>query len=175
MVWVGHGFGQDKDHNVCLWYSDDGGKTYTTTDFIKGAEASITEVEPGLLLLNGRAGSFSWAPNRTRHWSTDNGASWGHPQPSPLLDVPGCEASLINVQGILYSSEPRFSGRRSLRVSCSRDRARTWPFAKVVNGNNSAAYSDLVGLSPKILLAVYEDDDRGNLIAMQVDTSWCLG
>merc|ERR1712113_390515 len=106
--------GKAGHHNsVCLWYSDDHGSTYRTTEIMRGNEVSIAELQPGHLIMNGRGLAFDWKPSRATYYSKDDGMFWSSPQPSTLRDNNkfGCEAALISVpkgQAIptLYFSEP---------------------------------------------------------------------
>lgn len=127
LVFAGHNGG----HSVCVWYSDDGGKTYTTSKTpIVGNEISLTEVSPGTLYMNGRNGNHpSWAGNRSAWSSFDNGATWTNASATDLTDV-NCEGAVVtaNVNGepVLLFSEPHGPGRISYRIHCSRDKGKTW-------------------------------------------------
>merc|ERR1711871_132056 len=60
----------------CIWYSDDGGKTYKTAphDPMRN-EVSFVSLSDGSLYGNGRSTNPSWAPHRIDYRS-DNGIHW---------------------------------------------------------------------------------------------------
>jgi hypothetical protein len=49
--------GHSKKNDSCVWYSDDHGGSYHSTNRFPGNEISMAELAPGRLLLNGRAGA----------------------------------------------------------------------------------------------------------------------
>ena len=167
MLWPAHSFGG----SACVWFSDDGGESYQTSNILDANEISIAELtrdskgrRPAVakevgdrLLLNGRCGNHAWCSkscvasdgacnNRTRYISTDGGAHWGAGTPSALLDDgDGCARSLLNVRGVLYTAEPQGPHRSSMVLQCSLDGGVTWPRQLAVNGNGSGGYSTLAG------------------------------
>jgi len=172
LLWPGH----DHGGNVCVWYSDDGGLSYNASNIVAGSEVSVAELVVGTpsLYMNGR-GTSEFEPHRASYFSTNNGAKWSEPVQSALIDDGGhpCERALINVDNVLYSSEPVGHGRTSMQVTCSKDGAKTWPSSISVNGDKQGGYSDLSPLSSGKLLMVWEDKDIGNFLSSQVDTTWC--
>ena len=94
--------------NSCVWFSEDHGTTYHSSNLFQDNELSMVELAPGRLLMNGRAGSNSWSPNRTQYFSVDDGKSWGAGHPSLLQDnhwpdnhnQKGCEGALIAVPNL---------------------------------------------------------------------------
>ena len=93
ILFTGHSHGAGS----AIWYTDDGGDTFTCESRFAGNEISMAELAPGHLVMNGRAGTFPWAPHRT-HWeSFDDGKTWSDPSQSQLLDDGGheCEGALI--------------------------------------------------------------------------------
>ena len=126
--------------NSCVCLSDDHGATYHSSNLFQDNELSMVELAPGRLLMNGRAGSNSWSPNRTQYFSVNDGTSWGEGHPTSLQDnhwpdnhnQKGCEAALIavpNLTGttagsrppVLFFSEPTGPKRTGLVLRCSRD------------------------------------------------------
>ena len=178
MLWPAHSFGG----YACVWYSDDGGKTYNTSNILaKANEISVAEVAVKngrhQILMDGRGSDKAWKPHRTRYWSTDDGAHWGKGQASALLDDAGsgCERALINVEGTLFTSEPQGPGRTKMVLQCSTDNGKTFPKSHVVNGDLSGGYSALLGASDLVkggLLMLWENDD-GNQYAGVIATDWC--
>lgn len=177
MLWPAHSFGG----SACVWFSDDGGESYNTSNVLDANEISIVELsrytsQDGAagksgqqLLLNGRCGKHPWCSkscessdgacnNRTRYISTDGGAHFGPGAPSTLLDDgDGCARSLLNVDGVLYSAEPQGPHRSSMVLQCSLDGGVTWPRRLAVNGNGAGGYSTLAG-------PVYGADGRESLV-----------
>lgn len=188
LIWAGH----DHSGNVCVWFSDDHGVTYHTSNVIPGNEVSVAvaNAEKHTLYMNGRQQS-PWAPHRTDYYSYDDGKTWTNGSKSELVEDSsgGCERSVINVGGVLYSMEPQGDKRTAMVASCSRDQGKTWTSTRGVNGNNRGGYSDMVGLPNGKILAVWEDgshplatgavamdpsdEDSGNFFAKQIGTEWC--
>eukprot|EP01043_Picozoa_sp_COSAG02_P021592 COSAG02_NODE_1100_length_14582_cov_130.690672_12_plen_378_part_00 len=185
LVWAGH----DHAGHVCVWYSDDGGLSYTTAPAIEGNEVSLALGAGDGLYMNGRGGS-RFGKHRTDYWSTDNGATWSRGTQSGLVEDAsgGCEASLLTMDGAIFFLEPVGKHRTAMRASCSRDWARTWASSAAVNGDARGGYSDMKELPGGRILAVWEDGshplssssyvdppdpDSGNFFAMQLATAWC--
>lgn len=172
LIFAGH----NHKHQVCVWYSDDGGETYTAAKLLQGNEISIaTDVSGGdNLLMNGRPVKGVTEGRRSRYTSGDDGSTWSSPSPSalPTDDGSACERALINVNGVLYTSEPQGDKRTKMVVSCSKDGV-TWPHSIVINGDNPGGYSDLTALPDGNLLMVWEDSATGNMWSETFGTSWC--
>jgi Neuraminidase (sialidase) len=186
--------GHNSANQSCVWWTDDGGKSYQTSQPFPGNEISVAQLlgsssssDGSLLVLNGRGLHFPWAPNRTQYYSSDGGDTWTTPAPSILQDnsLFGCEAPLLAVSRAtgnrtLYFSEPTGSDRSSLVMRCSLDGGQTWPHMLPINGNKPAAYSALANIptthgidgSDDALLVVWESG--AGLLAESVETSWCV-
>ena len=174
-----------------MWFSDDHGISYHSSNRFQDNELSMVELAPGRLLMNGRAGSNSWSPNRTQYLSVNDGTSWGAGHPTSLQDnhwqdnhnQKGCEAALLALPSlatggrppVLFFSEPIGPTRTALVLRCSRDGGATWPGLRAVGHNSSAAYSAMVALptTPVELLLVWESN--GSQIAETVSVDWCVG
>ena len=179
LVFAGH----DHSSNVCVWYSDDGGLTYSTAKkMIEGNEISIAVADTKNcsatstssssttttttttsavcpLYMNGRGGS-RFGKFRTSYWSYDGGSTWTEGAKSSLEDdggYGGCEGSLVNVADVLYFLEPQGKKRTSMKLYCSKDQGSSWPKHADVNGDFRGGYSDMVALSSGSILAVWED------------------
>ena len=87
IVFSGH---NGKGGGVCVWYSDDGGETYTVSasGIFPGNEQSIADLGNGTLYMNGRGTSFPFAGSRASYWSHDDGATWGAGQIAANLTEP---------------------------------------------------------------------------------------
>ena len=148
------------EHYTNAIYSDDGGKTWNTSDPFpaKGTgEATLAELADGTIYYNTRR---HWAPegeNPRRRWtatSSDGGKTWKNLQFCEILpDGPqntnyGCMAGLtrLAVKGrdiLLYSScDSQGGDRKDVSVWASFDGARTWPITRRVYKGPSA-YSSL--------------------------------
>eukprot|EP00937_MAST-01D_sp_MAST-1D-sp2_P002274 g2274.t1 len=183
MLWPAHAWGGA----ACVWYTDDGGQTYNTSNVFVGNEVSVAAVgHNGTVLMDGRGTQYPWGKQhrRTRYWSRDDGATWGAGEESPLSSDggSGCERALINVGGTLYTAEPALPDRSRMVLQCSTDGGASFPFSRVVNHNHSAAYSALLGPVPDPqkhnrtgLLMAWENDDNGNMYAAIIGTDWCGG
>jgi hypothetical protein len=175
LLWGYH----DHAGNICVVYSDNGGESYNVSQptLNQGNEISITtsptEKEPKRLLINGRGDRF-FGDRRANYWSPDNGDTWSGPQKSSLPDDDGkeCERSLITYNGTIYTCEPDGRKRREMTLSCSTDGGATYPNTRGLNGDKPGGYSDLSAFSD-FLLAVWEDNETGNMFAAQVGYGWC--
>ena len=170
LVWAGH----DHAGRVCVWFSDDGGASYSTSNFVQGNEVSLVNLGGSNLLMNGRGQQFNYNGHRANYFSTDNGASWSGPSESALDDDDGhgCERSMRNIDGILYTVEPQGAKRTSMTISCSKDGGKTWPSSRGINGDARGGYSDLLPINGGILV-VWEDGNTGNMFSAQIGNGWC--
>ena len=146
-------------HYTTSIYSDDGGKTWLTSDpfpeFGTG-EAAIAELSGGRIYYNSRR---HWAPEgknprrRWIAWSNDGGATWLDSALCEVLpDGPqngnyGCMGGLVRlpVQGrdiLLYSNCDSTNGRNTGTVWASFDGGRTWPLKRLVE-KGGFAYSSI--------------------------------
>lgn len=168
LIFPGHNHGG----KVCLWYTDDGGATYHTTNTMTGNEVSVTELSGGHLYMNGR--QTNWAPHRSDYFSTDNGATWNGPSKSALLDPSdgGCERALITYDNVLYSSEPTGHKRHGMQVQCAKTSdPSSWPNYRGVNGDDQGGYSDLTPLPNDNMLMVFEQDPT--MLSAVFGRGWC--
>eukprot|EP00756_Hemistasia_phaeocysticola_P058606 Hpha_TRINITY_DN35252_c0_g1::TRINITY_DN35252_c0_g1_i1::g.145188::m.145188/K01186/NEU1; sialidase-1 len=166
LVFSGHNRG-----SICVWFSDDGGETYSTSELFKGNEQSIAQLADGSLYMNGRGTQWPWK-NRTAYRSKDGGATWSEGEPTPLTDV-NCEAPVItaNNGSTLFFSEPIGPGRYTYTLHCSCNGGVTWPSSLTVNKGQAAQYSSLVDLGGGKLLAVWEQ--LPTQLSHVFDTEWC--
>lgn len=146
-------------HYANAIYSDDGGKTWRTSEPFPApgtGEAAIVELADGRLLYNARRHlSTDGRDPRCRHlaWSRDGGASWSGLEVSAELPDGdqssdyGLMAGLVRlpVEGcdlLLFSNIDSGEGRRRGTVWASFDGGRTWP-AKRLLDEGGFAYSSL--------------------------------
>ena len=197
LVWAGH----DHAGNVCVWFSDDGGETYTTAPRVQGNEISIALADADncssgncTLYMNGRGGK-RFGVHRTDYYSYDNGQTWTTGSKNEfLLDdggFGGCEASVVRFRHALYFLEPQGKHRTDMRLYCSLDNGKTWPHKVDIDSDHRGGYSDAIGLPNGKLLAVWEDGshplaisrqprdvdppnpDSGNFFVGQLDIGFC--
>ena len=188
LVWAGH----DHAGHVCVWFSDDGGETYSTAPIVRGNEVSIAVADftgnNQMLYMNGRP-QDGMSGHRAQYYSRDNGQSWEGPTQSPLMgdEGGGCEGSVLSVHGVLYFLEPAGKKRVAMVAHCSRDQGKTWPSSTGLNGGARGGYSGMVGRADGMIVAVWEDGshplgglhgappdkDSGNFYAQVLNTSWC--
>jgi GH35 family endo-1,4-beta-xylanase len=146
-------------------YSDDGGKTWTTSapfPAMGTGEGAIAELSDGRLYYNSRrhadpAGSKFNPALRWAAWSNDGGATWKDPEICKALpdgargsigSGSGCMGGLVRlpVKGrdiLLYSNcDSNDAARKNVTVWASFDGAKTWPIKRRLF-NGPSAYSSL--------------------------------
>ena len=151
-----------KHYNTAI-YSDDGGKTWKTSDpfpALGTGEGAVAELSDGRIYYNSRR---HWDPKglklmRWEAWSEDAGATWKDLAISKVLPdgalgngSNGCLAGLIRlpVRGrdiLLYSNcDNATKQRKNVSVWVSFDGAKTWPIKRSVFAGPSAYSSLSVG------------------------------
>jgi hypothetical protein len=178
----------------CIWYSDDGGKTYKTHEVKElSNEVSFAALSSGSIYANGRSTNEDWSPHRIDYKSINGGLDWSVRE-SELEDptvkgqvrqtARGLTAGSVNkVHNIstLYSSEPvgiSDSPRAKLVVSCSLDGGKTWPHSININGDKRAEYSSLKYHSAHLTVAWGYNDNFDSTVGEQIlstviPTHWC--
>jgi sialidase-1 len=145
-------------------YSDDHGATWRRGGVVGGGvnECQVAELGDGTLLLNMRNVPPRPGEGRAIATSRDGGLSWSGPSRDPVLDEPGCQASLIGFKDAarphrvrLLFSNPAGPKRERLTVRLSDDGGKTWPASRVLHPGPSA-YSCLASLPDRSLGCLYE-------------------
>ena len=151
-------------HYTTAIYSDDGGKTWDTSDpfgAMGTGEATLAELSDGRIYYNSRR---HWAPEgenprrRWTAWSEDGGRTWKNLSICEILpDGPqntnyGCMGGLVRlpIQGkdiLIYSNCDSPDGRKLGTVWASFDGGKTWPLKRLVYEGNFA-YSSLTAGRP---------------------------
>ena len=182
LLWGGFG----SNGATCVWYSDDGGESYTTSGLQnkKANEVSfvIADTTTGRLLKNGRKNGDDDA--RINYWSEDDGVTWSDGEPavgfpdSVNSNNHGCMASLTNIDNKLFAFNPSPDGRTDMRVRCSLDHGTTWNATSpyYINGTSEGGYSDLIQVENdkgNILLLVWGNDAKDNYWTDHIDIGWC--
>ena len=149
-------------------YSSDHGETWSigTAAFDDTTEAQVTEVEPGVLMLNCR---YNRAGVRVVMTSHDMGTTWEkHSTSQSALIEPGaCMASLIDPSAevgsvdrklLLFSNPNSKSGRDHITIKASLDRGLTWPqkYSLLLDEQPSAGYSCMAMIDQQTVGILYE-------------------
>jgi sialidase-1 len=147
------------EHYTNAIYSDDGGKTWKTSDpfpALGTGEATLAELSSGRIYYNSRRHLSTDGLNpRRRHiaWSDDSGQTWNDLSVSPELPDGdqnrdyGLMAGLVRlpVHGrdiLIFSNIDSPEGRRRGMVWASFDGGRSWPVSRLVT-EDAFAYSSL--------------------------------
>ena len=145
LLFIGHHGAYIED---AVWYSDDGGLSYTLSNstFPKMDEAQLVELSDGSVMANMRNNHY--LPGDCRGVAVSNatggyGTSFGSIRPDPALISPVCMASIISNKNALFFSNPATTvGRTHMTVRSSLDDGRTWSRSQLVYAG-PAAYSCL--------------------------------
>lgn len=168
LLWIGH---QQPAYSYdVVWFSDDGGRTYTPSRdartgrllrFGPGVdEGTLTELSDGRVLASMRTKEHKHRCEcRALAESTDGGATFGPLRREPALLEPACSASLVRLRptGPLLFSNPgnvnRGAANRLGRVGglimASADDGASWqPLARVSHRARTFGYSSLFAIPP---------------------------
>merc|ERR1711871_314286 len=145
LLFIGHHGAYIED---AVWYSDDGGLSYTlsSSTFPKMDEAQLVELSDGSVMANMRNNHY--LPGNCRGVAVSNatrgyGSSFGSIYPDRALISPVCMASIISSNDALFFSNPATTaGRTHMTVRSSLDDGKTWPLSQLVY-SGPAAYSCL--------------------------------
>ena len=136
---------------VAIYYSDDGGRSYSLSDTIFPAslrgdytEPQLAETASGSVLLTmGRGASISERCGgylcRASALSTSAGTSFGAPGVVPQLKSPGCQASILfhpPSRQLLFSNPDALQSRKNGTLQSSRDDGRTWTAVTTIDRGN---------------------------------------
>ena len=183
------------EHYTNAIYSDDGGKTWNTSDPFpaKGTgEATLAELADGTVYYNSRR---HWAPegeNPRRRWtatSADGGKTWKNLQICEVLpDGPqntnyGCMGGLtrLAVKGrdiLLYSNCDSPGGRKLGTIWASLDGGKTWPVKRLLFAG-SHGYSALTSGRPGTksegwAYLHFEGGPKGGSTVARFNLAWVL-
>jgi len=179
-------------HYTNAIYSDDGGKTWNTSDpfpALGTGEATMAELADGRIYYNSRR---HWAPEgvnprrRWTAWSEDGGQTWKDLSICEVLpDGPqntnyGCMAGLVRlpVKGkdiLVYSNCDSPRGRHHGTAWASFDGGKTWPLKRLVY-KGGFAYSSLSVGRPgtKSEGSIYLHFESGGSKVARFNLSWLL-
>jgi len=155
-------------HRSHLFFSDDGGKSWTlgATSDAGTNESQVVELADGRLLLNMRNHPPKPDNFRMIARSDDGGRTLSAAVPDRALIEPPAQASLIRFstakardQNRLLFANPASAARERMTVRVSDDEGLTWPVSRVVH-DGPAAYSSLVVLPDGTIGVLFERGDR---------------
>ena len=180
-------------HYTTAIYSDDGGKTWHTSDPFPAfgtGEATVAELSDGRIYYNSRR---HWAPKgvnprrRWTAWSEDGGKTWKDLAICQVLPDGdqvrgyGLMAGLVRlpVQGrdiLIFSNIESPSGRRRGTVWASFDGGKTWPIKRLVY-EGAFAYSSLAAGRPATKSEgwIYLQFESGGAKVARFNLAWLLG
>ncbi|MDP7206746.1 MAG: sialidase family protein, partial [Pirellulaceae bacterium] len=183
------------DHYTNAIYSDDGGKTWKTSDPFPAngtGEATIAELSDGRIYYNSRRHWAEEGANPRRRWtawSGDGGATWKGLEICEILpDGPqntnyGCMGGLVRlpVRGediLVYSNCDSPTGRDHGTVWASFDGGTTWPLKRQVFEGRHAYSSLTAGLggtpSEGWIYLNFEGGPKGGSTVARFNLSWLL-
>jgi len=182
-------------HYTNAIYSDDGGRTWATSDPFPAmgtGEATVAELSDGRIYYNSRR---HWAPEgvdprrRWHAWSDDGGKSWKDISICQVLpDGPqdtnyGLMGGLVRlpIQGkdiLLFSNCDSPRGRNHGTIWASFDGGKTWPIKRLIF-DGAFAYSSLNAGRPKTasegwIYLQFEGGPKGGGAMARFNLSWLL-
>lgn len=183
-------------HYTNAIYSDDGGKTWKTSEPFPAngtGEATVVELSSGELYYNTRRHWAEKGANPRRRWdvrSDDGGATWkDFRMVQALPDGPqdrdyGCMGGLVRlpIKGrdiLLYTNCDSPGGRKLGTVWASFDGGRTWPIKRLVF-KGSHAYSSITAGRPGtvtegLIFHHFEGGPKGGSTVATFNLAWVLG
>ena len=182
-------------HYTSAIYSDDGGRTWNTSDPFPAfgtGEATVAELSDGRIYYNSRRHWAQEGANPRRRWtawSEDGGATWKDLSICEALpDGPqdsnyGCMGGLVRLPVrerdiLVYSNCDSPGGRHHGTVWASFDGGKTWPLKRLVF-EGSFAYSSLTAGRPKTksegwIFLHFEGGPKGGSTVARLNLSWLL-
>ena len=182
-------------HYTNAIYSDDGGRTWKTSDPFPAfgtGEATVAELSDGTVYYNSRRHWAEKGANPRRRWtasSDDGGATWKNLAICEVLpDGPqdtnyGCMGGLarLPVLGrdiLVYSNSDSARGRNHGTAWASFDGGKTWPVKRLIF-EGSFGYSSLAAGRPQTgsagwIYVHFEGGPKGGSTVARFNLSWLL-
>jgi sialidase-1 len=173
-------------HRSHLFYSDDGGKTWTLgASSDEGTnESQVVELSDGRLLLNMRNHPPKPENFRMIARSDDGGRTLSAAAPDRTLIEPPAQASLLRLstakahdRNRLLFANPASRARERLTVRLSYDEGETWPVSRLLH-EGPAAYSSLVVLPDRTIGVLFERGGRSpyeRITLARFSLAWLTG
>lgn len=173
-------------HRSHLFYSDDGGGTWTLGGSADPGtnESQVVELTDGRLMLNMRNHPPRPVNFRMVATSTDGGRTLSSARADSALIEPPAQASILRYSTAggqggnrLLFSNPASSARERLTVRLSYDDGATWPVSRVVH-EGPAAYSSLTVLPDRTIGVLFEHGERSpyeKITLSRFTLSWLTG
>jgi len=153
-----------RDYNAHGYYTDDHGATFhlsETVPFEGSNESTAAPLTNNSLMMNSRNQTGKY---RIVSLSKDGGETWDTTFVDHNLSDPVCEGSLLNIgrkksKSILaFCNNVSQQKRDSLTLQVSFDEGKTWRKKFLIEARNTG-YADIVKLSKKTIVVLYEADD----------------
>lgn len=164
-----------------VWFSDDGGATWSLSKLAGGSHAFIGYDEPQMTqLANGQVFlslRVDHGTSRGAATSDDGGTSFTYVDSTSGLVLPQPEGGVMQPvitvgDGTVYYAAPNGGGRSNMTVFASRNNGETWLVLHNVYAGPSA-YSALGGLAGGSLIFAYERDASG-CTGESCSIAWCV-
>lgn len=159
-----------KDYQSYGLYSDDHGLTWQVAEdlpFLSSNEAMAVQTGPEDLLLLVRMQNQGPARKLLAE-SRDGGQAWDSTWLAEDLTTPMCQSSILRQGTTLYHCGPADTATRSrLLLQKSEDMGQSWQPLKTI-WEGSAAYCDLVGVTPDIMGVFYERQGYSEMVWTQI-------
>ena len=158
----------DETHRSHVFFSDDGGRTWSLGGSSAAGtnESQVVELADGRLMLNMRNHPSQPVNFRMIATSANAGGTFSDATPDRQLIEPPAQASLVRLTSSktadrdrLLFANPASTRRERLTVRLSYDEAGTWPISRVVH-DGPAAYSSLVVLRDLSIGVLFERGER---------------
>ena len=173
-------------HRSHLFYSDDGGRTWTLGGSAAPGtnESQVVELTDGRLMLNMRNHPPKPANFRMVATSTDGGRTLSSARTHTELIEPPAQASILQYlapgsqdRNRLLFANPAGSARERLTVRMSYDQGATWPVSRVLH-DGPAAYSSLTVLPDRSIGVLFERGERSayeRITLSRFSLAWLTG
>ena len=149
---------KDKVPSAGIMYSKDGGDTWTVSNMATNhvCEDQVTEISPGVLMLNMRNHGTR---DRTRKVfvTSDLGKTWTPHASNDVLIEPVCQASILKAGDLLLFANPASTKTRNMfTVRASEDLGATWSRSLLLDEEGGWGYSCMAMIDGETVGILYE-------------------